>query len=106
MEPKRSTTSKPNAETASPGLLALAEAIQRVRQPMAGEHRNAVRREFDSAPDGALFGDEVVAVVLDINPSTLATWRLAGRGPVWVRVGKAPKYRKADLLKFVEENIE
>jgi hypothetical protein len=71
----------------------------------AGEWRNAVRAEFKVAPEEALFGDDVAAVVLDTTTTVLGLWRMGQRGPKWVRVGKSPKYRKSDLLKFIEENV-
>lgn len=69
------------------------------------EWRNAIRFEFDAAPEEALFGDDVAAVVLDTTTTVLALWRMGRRGPKWIRVGKSPKYRKSDLLQFIVENI-
>jgi len=65
------------------------------------DSRNAIRFEFESAPDTSLFGDREAAVVLDTTTSVLGLWRLGKRGPNWVRVGKSPKYQKSELLRFI-----
>lgn len=74
-------------------------------QKRAAEWRNAVRFEFDGATDGALFDQDVAAVILDTTTAVLGVWRMQGKGPNFVRVGKAPKYRKLDLLQFIADHL-
>lgn len=43
-----------------------------------------------------------VADYLGIPIQTLAQWRWRNEGPAYVRVGRLIRYRKEDLLSFVE----
>lgn len=77
----------------------------RLNDVRVSEWRNAVRHEFDAAPDSALFDQDVAAVVLGTSTAVLGFWRVGGRGPNFVRVGKAARYRKSDLLRYVAEHL-
>ena len=106
MPPKTSPSGKVADAQLSPGLVALIEALGRARQPTAGQYRNAVRCEFDGAPQSALFDEHAAATILNVSTSVLGQWRLLRRGPAWLRLGKSPRYKKADLLKFIEDSRE
>lgn len=99
------------AAKTSEGLQRLGAVLAKKHATPAGDQkriadaRNAIRFEFDAAPDSALFGEDVAAVVLDVSTAVLGLWRMGGKGPNFVRVGKAAKYRKADLLRFVAEHL-
>ena len=42
---------------------------------------------------------------LAMEPSTLASWRVSGRGPTFIKLGKrAVRYRLTDLEIFIQEN--
>lgn len=43
------------------------------------------------------------AEVLRISTITLHRWRLAGKGPVYVEMGRKVYYRRADLERWVDE---
>lgn len=43
------------------------------------------------------------AEVLRIAPITLHRWRNAGKGPVYVEMGRKVYYRRADLDRWIEE---
>ena len=43
-----------------------------------------------------------VANYLRLQKNTLEIWRLQGRGPAFVRLGRAIRYRLGDIEKFVE----
>jgi len=45
------------------------------------------------------------AKILDVSKATLDTWRSRGGGPVYVKYGRAVRYRTEDLDKFVAERI-
>lgn len=81
------------------------ESRPHINDLRAIDRRNAVRHEFDGAPDTALFDQEIAAVVLDTTTTVLGFWRMQGKGPNFVRVGRAAKYRKADLLEFIAKNL-
>jgi hypothetical protein len=40
----------------------------------------------------------------DISPKTLQAWRVSGRGPVFIKVGRLVRYRMEDLEKFLQQN--
>ena len=44
------------------------------------------------------------AEFLDVTVGTMATWAYRGTGPRYYRVGKHVRYRKADVLAWLEEN--
>jgi excisionase family DNA binding protein len=46
-----------------------------------------------------------VAALLRVEVQTLSVWRCSGRGGLrFVRVGKSIRYRRADVLDFIERN--
>jgi len=50
-----------------------------------------------------LLTQEQVAQYLQVSPLTVADWRWKGRGPRVTRVGRAPRYRQADVDAWLEE---
>lgn len=53
-----------------------------------------------------LLNDEQAAEVLAIRPGTLRHWRIAGRGPRWVKLaGRTVRYRLCDLEDWIEGQI-
>jgi predicted DNA-binding transcriptional regulator AlpA len=46
-----------------------------------------------------------VATQLGLSVATLRAWRLKGRGPRFVRFGRAVRYLAADVERFVEASI-
>jgi excisionase family DNA binding protein len=46
-----------------------------------------------------------VAAMLRVNVQTLALWRCSGRSDLrFTRIGKSIRYRRADVLDFIEKN--
>lgn len=52
-----------------------------------------------------MFTTEEAAKKLKLRKSTLEAWRCRGGGPVFVRLGRAIRYRQEDLDAFVCENL-
>jgi hypothetical protein len=52
------------------------------------------------SPD-ELVSPEVTATELRVKRETLAAWRTLGRGPNFVKVGRAVFYRRADLSEWL-----
>jgi hypothetical protein len=48
-----------------------------------------------------LIPSDGAAAQLDVQPQTLASWRTQGRGPDFVKVGRAVFYRKADIAAWL-----
>lgn len=53
-----------------------------------------------------LLTDMQVSALLGVAPPTLAAWRCNGRvqGLTFVKIGKAVRYRRADVERFIEAN--
>jgi predicted site-specific integrase-resolvase len=45
------------------------------------------------------------ATALEVQPATLARWRWSGKGPRFVKYGKHVRYRKEDVLDFIEASV-
>ena len=45
------------------------------------------------------------AQFLGLRESTLEAWRCRGGGPVFLKLGKAVRYREEDLQAFVESRL-
>lgn len=54
--------------------------------------------------DPVLFDNDDAAARLKVSPRTLERWRLEGRGPDFVRVGKRRLYTQEALQKFITAN--
>jgi hypothetical protein len=51
-----------------------------------------------------LLDETAAARALRLQPKTLCRWRYERRGPAYVKVGGAVRYRPADLESFVQQN--
>ena len=51
-------------------------------------------------PDGAYANERETALLLGVMPRTLQCWRGEGKGPAFVRLGRAVRYRLGDLRAF------
>ena len=54
-------------------------------------------------PLPALLGEKTVAAKLNLSPRTLQAWRGQGRGPAYVTLGRAIRYRLEDIERFIAE---
>jgi hypothetical protein len=57
--------------------------------------------EFD---DDALLSEIQASDLLFLSVRTLQTWRSRGCGPAYVRAGRAVRYRRHDLLSWIDLN--
>ena len=53
----------------------------------------------------ALLYEEEAADFLKLSARTLQAWRCAGRGPAFVRAGRAVRYRRADLVAWIDASV-
>ncbi|MGZ4956189.1 MAG: helix-turn-helix domain-containing protein [Methylobacter sp.] len=70
--------------------------------PLA-QTRTKALAEFYSAPDTSLFNQTIVALVRDCSTATLERDRWAGGGIPFIKIGRAVKYRKTDVLAWLEQ---
>jgi hypothetical protein len=54
--------------------------------------------------DDALLNEVQAAKRLNLSTRTLQAWRVSGRGPAFVRAGRAIRYRCRDLTVWIEVN--
>lgn len=51
-----------------------------------------------------LLDDKAAAAMLDVSPGTLSVWRSTGRYALpFIKVGRKVRYRRADLLAWLEQ---
>ncbi|MGY4227821.1 phage terminase Nu1 subunit (DNA packaging protein) [Bradyrhizobium sp. USDA 4503] len=62
---------------------------------------NSISVQHD--PD-ALLTELAVAEILNLSIRTLQSWRLRSAGPPFVQVGRAVRYRRRDLIGWIEAN--
>lgn len=65
--------------------------------------RTKALAEFDSAPDASLFNQIVIAQVRGCSTATLERDRWAGGGIPFIKIGRAVKYRKSDVLAWLAQ---
>lgn len=61
--------------------------------------------EFESAPDTALFSQEMVAALRDCSLATIERDRWAGTGIPFKKIGRLVRYRKIDIKTWLENHI-
>ena len=54
-------------------------------------------------PD-ALLTESAAAEILNLSIRTLQMWRVRGAGPSYVRAGRAIRYRRRDLIRWIDAN--
>ena len=45
-----------------------------------------------------------LARIMGLAPISLQHWRAEGRGPAWLKLGKAVRYSRADVERFYAQN--
>lgn len=58
----------------------------------------------DKQDPDALLMEVHAAKLLNLSVRTLQAWRLRGDGPAFVRAGRAIRYRRSDLIAWINEN--
>ncbi len=53
-------------------------------------------------PDALLTENQAV-LLLNLSARTLQSWRLRGGGPKFVKAGRAVRYRRSDLLDWIDK---
>ena len=61
------------------------------------QDRTQALAEFYSTPETSLFNQIVVAHIRDCSTATMERDRWAGGGIPFIKIGRAVKYRKADV---------
>lgn len=61
-------------------------------------------KEYDTAPDSALFSQDTVAAILDCSLATIERDRWIGKGVPFSKFGRLVRYRKADIRAWLEKH--
>lgn len=59
--------------------------------------------EFDAAPVSTMFDQIVVAAVLDCTTYTMERQRFNGNGIPFIKIGRSVRYRKSDVLAWLDQ---
>jgi hypothetical protein len=58
---------------------------------------------LEGADGDRLMTPDEVADLIRITPSQLAQWRYEGNGPTFVKIGRAVRYRRDDVMAYVRD---
>jgi predicted DNA-binding transcriptional regulator AlpA len=58
-------------------------------------------RQFWAAPDEALFPQTVLVAITGLSAAYFERGRWAGYGPKFIKLGRLVRYRKADVLDWI-----
>jgi hypothetical protein len=72
-------------------------------EPRNSKSRLELLNEFELAPDSTLFPQQTLCAVLSCSPATAERNRWAGIGIPFFKIGRAVRYRKSDILKYLPE---
>lgn len=64
--------------------------------------RNDLIDQFYEAPMSALFNQEVIAAVLACSTALMERNRWAGKGVPFIKINHSVRYRKSDVLEWLE----
>jgi predicted DNA-binding transcriptional regulator AlpA len=65
-----------------------------------------MQEKTGSIEDDALLPEEYAARLLALSSRTLQAWRTKRTGPPFVRVGRAIRYRRGDLLAWIRRRTD
>lgn len=65
--------------------------------------RNKSLSDFENAPDKTLFNQVTIAHIRDCSITTLQRDRWLGVGIPYLKIGRAVKYRKSDVLNWLDQ---
>ena len=83
------------------GLLAGASRLDELAETPTEEHLRGeqMRDAFQ------LLSPADLSALLEVDERTLAVWRVQRRGPDFVKLGRTVFYRRADILAWIELNV-
>jgi excisionase family DNA binding protein len=58
-----------------------------------------------NTPQEALLNEAQAANYLNVSVRTLQQWRVSGRGPVFTKLSRAVRFRRADLDAFIAKGV-
>lgn len=61
-------------------------------------------KEYELAPDSALFNQNTVAAIRDCSTFTIERDRWMGCGVLFIKTGRLVRYRKADIRAWLDQH--
>jgi Helix-turn-helix domain len=61
-----------------------------------------IGESFARPSDLDLFGENEAARILGVEARTLQSWRVSGKPPAFIKIGRLVKYARIDIEKFIE----
>lgn len=86
-------------------MTAIAQSPTKTRKPRTRKPQVPVeqlRAEFAALPDDALCDTRMLAAFLAARPQTIEQMRFKGTGPRYFKLGGSVKYRKSDVLVWLD----
>lgn len=65
---------------------------------------SALRDDHRPRYVGCVLNEKEVAALLQMKVSTLRAWRLRGKGPAFLKLGAAVRYRREDVEAFMDRS--
>lgn len=85
-------------------------AYSRVRESARSQSHDFLHEAGDmgsmtnNTDSDGLLTEVAAADLLQLSNRTLQTWRCKGIGPTFIRAGRAIRYRRSDLIRWVDSN--
>lgn len=73
--------------------------MQPLKKP---KNRLELLKEFEGAPPNALFDQHTLCAVLDCSESIAEANRINKKGVIYSKIGRTVRYKKADVLSYIE----
>jgi hypothetical protein len=68
------------------------------------QSRASILKEFEDSPDSALFPQEIPAAVIGCSEALLERNRWLGTGIPFIKIGRAIRYRKSEILQWINQH--
>lgn len=73
---------------------------------MSDKSKSDLLVDFECAPMDAFFRQDVVAAIRDCSRATVERDRWAGGGVPFVKINKQVRYRKRDILEWLNKQVQ
>jgi len=67
-------------------------------------HRLNLLNEYEQAPESAYFTQETIAAIRNCSRATIERDRWAGTGVPFVKMGRLVRYRKVDIIAWLQQH--
>jgi excisionase family DNA binding protein len=86
-----------------PSIVVIARQIPSVGDEVTVAGENLGRPTSRGQMTDKLLTQQQLADELEVSQRTLERWRQQGTGPAFIRVGRSPRYRRADIDAWLDQ---